>query len=97
MQRLEHPDLVLQVSVDEGGDLFADSHVTGVLTLCVSAVEVFGEQLARDVQVAGPALVLEPLDEGPKPVVVVDDCLLPARRHSELDKSCEVRLLPEPS
>ena len=78
MQRLEHPDLVLQVSVDEGGDLLADPHVAVVLAVCVAVIEVLCQQRARDVEVACPALVFKPLDEGPEPVGVVDDRVLPA-------------------
>ena len=78
MQRLEHLDLVLQVSVDEGGDLYADPHVAGVLAVGVALVEVLRQQLARDVEVASTALIHEPLDEGPEPVGVVVDCLVTA-------------------
>ena len=95
MQRLEYLDLVLQVPVDEGGDLYADPHVAGVLAVGVAVVEVLRQQLARDVEVAGPAPVLEPPDEGPEPVGVVGDRLLPAGRRSELAKSFGVRRLKE--
>ena len=79
MQRLEHLDLDLQVSVDEGGDLLADSHVARVLAMCVTALKILRQHLACDVEVAATALILEPLDEGPEPVVVVVDCLLTTR------------------
>ena len=91
MQRLEHLNLVLQVSVDEGGDLLSDTHVAGVLAICETAIKILRQQLTRDMEVAGAALILEPFDEGPYPVIVVVDCLLTARRHSELDKSCVSR------
>ena len=65
MQRLEHLDLVLQVSVDEGGDLLADSHVAGVLAMCVTAIKILRHKLIRDMEVAGAALILKPFDEGP--------------------------------
>ena len=64
MQRLEYLNLVLQVSVDEGGDFLADAHVAGVLTVSVAVVEVLSQQLACDLEVSGLALVLEPPDEG---------------------------------
>ena len=95
MQRLAHLDLVLQVSVDEGGDLDADPHVAGVLAARVAAVEVLRQQLARDVEVSSPAPFLKPPDEGQEPVSVVGDRLLPAGRRFELDKSRGVRLLKE--
>ena len=73
MQRLEHLNLVLQVSVDEGGDLLADSHVAGVLAMCVTAIKILRQHLACDVEVAAAALILEPLDEGLEPIGVVVD------------------------
>ena len=42
MKRLENLDLVLQISVDEDGDLLANPHVAGVLTVCEAVIEVLG-------------------------------------------------------
>ena len=65
VQWLEHLNLVLQVPVDEGGDLLSDPHVAGVLAMCETAVKILRQQLARDMEVAGAALIFEPFDEGP--------------------------------
>ena len=46
--------------------------------MCVTPIKVLYQQLARDVEVAGPAPLLEPLDEGPEPVGVVADRVLTA-------------------
>ena len=79
MQRLEHLDLVLQVSVDKGSDCLADSRITGLLATCVTVIKILRQHPACDVELAATALILEPLDEGPEPVGVVVDCLLTAR------------------
>ena len=55
----------MQVPVDEGCDLLADPHVAGVLAMCETAVKILRQQLARDMEVAAAALILEPFDEGP--------------------------------
>ena len=78
MQRLDHLDLVLQVSVDKSSDFLADSRITGLLATCVTFIKILCQHLACDVEVAATALILKPLDEGPKPVGVVVYCLLTA-------------------
>ena len=65
VQRLEHLNLVMQVPVDEGCDLFADPHVAGVLAMCKTAIKILRQHLTRDMDVAGAVLILEPFDEGP--------------------------------
>ena len=65
MQWLEHLNLVLQVPVEEGGDLLSDPHVAGVLAMSVTAIKILRQNLTRDMEVASAALILEPFDEGP--------------------------------
>ena len=79
VQQLEHLNALHQVSVDEGGDLLGDPYVARKLDVSIVAIEVAREQLARDIEIAGSALVLEPPDEGPEPAIVVDDNFVLAR------------------